>query len=60
MDLLLQQKTVDGRPSDAQSQDELSPQPPHYTLVHVRLRILTAALCLAYRCEESLIIRLAN
>lgn len=57
MDLLLQQKTVDGRPSDAQSQDELS---PHYTLVHVRLRILTAALCLAYRCEEYLVICLAN
>jgi hypothetical protein len=42
------------RPSDAESYDELSPLSLQYTLVHFRLRILTAALCLAFLCETLL------
>jgi hypothetical protein len=43
---------MSGRPSDAESEDELSPLPPHYTLVHIRLGILIAALFLTFSGKE--------
>lgn len=53
--LLLEQRLAGGRPSDAESQGQLSPLPPHHTLVHIRPRILTAAFsCLPYSCEQIL------